>query len=451
MARLSPPHITSHWPLALPVGLYLFLAFLYTLAIPPGESPDEPGHLQCIEQVSISRRLPVIEPRPSGVWWSRETIVSGRMCYHMPLYYMIGGLLQRGIQLFTGTSPHFEFPSSTQQLSDVAPAMFIHNRAGPFQAGSEPVSVVVLRLFSIALGVVMLWAVYTVARLLFPGHGYEAAAATLLVAGWPQFLFMSRAITNDVLATTLAVVVLVILLLPGRPYRFVWASLFSGVAILTKINMAFTAVVLVMVLATELVLQREQRAAYLRAGIVSLVLLLGILSPLIFHPVIRLHAMQTSSSFSTISEAAYTWAYWQQVLQMTLSSGWARFGWMNVPAPQWQAYAWWLFIAVAGVVGLRFLWRETAVARRRQLLLILTFWTVGVLASYVQINLNRFQPQFRFVFTWLPVLCVLSGAGFMQIAGASPRGRLLAVLTLATALFLVNLWLLITVVGRAYV
>ncbi len=68
-----------------PSILYLMLATLYFLAIPLGESPDEPGHIQCIQQVALYDRLPIVDPKPQGEWWKPGVTLSGRMCYHMPL------------------------------------------------------------------------------------------------------------------------------------------------------------------------------------------------------------------------------------------------------------------------------------------------------------------------------------------------------------------------------
>lgn len=70
---------------------YLTLALLYMLVIPVGESPDEPSHLQCIEQVSLRNRIPVIDPRPQGtVWWAREA------------HHLRPGLLPHAPLLFVG-------------------------------------------------------------------------------------------------------------------------------------------------------------------------------------------------------------------------------------------------------------------------------------------------------------------------------------------------------------
>ena len=60
-----------------------------------------------------------------------------------------------------------------------------------------------------------------------------------LVAGWPQFLFMSRAINNDSLAVALSVGVLAVLVDVGKPRRYVMASVLAALAILTKLTMIF--------------------------------------------------------------------------------------------------------------------------------------------------------------------------------------------------------------------
>ena len=42
------------------IVLYFAFSFAYMIVIPVGESPDEPGHMRCIEQVASDRHLPVM-------------------------------------------------------------------------------------------------------------------------------------------------------------------------------------------------------------------------------------------------------------------------------------------------------------------------------------------------------------------------------------------------------
>lgn len=150
------------------------------------------------------------------------------------------------------------------------------------------------------------------------------------------------------------------------------------------------------------------------------------------------------------NSAALTVPYLSDVLQLTLVSGWATFGWMNVPAPAWQAYAWWLLLAGAGSLG--------AIATFRRLrnngpalpLFVVAVWFVGVVGVYLWIQFNRFQPQFRYAFALVPVLAGLAGIGLAVLLEDHPRLRGLALVILAVGLFLANAWLIFGVVMPSY-
>ena len=128
--------------IVLPLALYLFLSVLYLLAIPVGESPDEPGHLQCIEQVALYQRLPLTEPAPAGdTWWSRGQILSGRMCYHMPLYYLVAGTILQSTAVISGTNVPFQFPPTNEDFGAEA-ALFIHDEPSLWSSpNQQPLSV----------------------------------------------------------------------------------------------------------------------------------------------------------------------------------------------------------------------------------------------------------------------------------------------------------------------
>ena len=168
----------------IPVGLYLSLGLIYLLAVPVGESPDEPGHLQCIEQVAQYRRLPRIDPWPSGEWWSRTTLLSGHMCYHMPLYYVAAGSLQLAVHSL-GKAAAFRVPGKQPEWVNGSPSMFVHE--GNWQL-AETRAVTAVRIFTLAIGLLTLWATYRVTVALFPASVLALAAAAL-VAGWPQFVY----------------------------------------------------------------------------------------------------------------------------------------------------------------------------------------------------------------------------------------------------------------------
>lgn len=448
----------------LPYGLYLALALLYMLAIPAGESPDEPGHLQCVEQVARLQRLPQIEPEPSGRWWSREALLSGAMCYHMPLYYLLGGALVRGTHAVTGAPLHFEFPASDPNWGQTN-AMFIHEKEALFSLPlSEPPTLTALRLFSVLLGAAVIWASGSVARTLFPSRPMMAVGAATLAAGWPQFVFMSRAISNDVPAAALSALVLVILLRDvGKPRRFIWATLLAALAILTKLNMLTLGIAIAAVFVAETIAIPQGRSTarrmahdatrrdYRLPAVIGILIFSLLFTIIALQPTLRRHALLAAASFGGIRPEALTLAYWLDVAALTLNSGWARFGWMNVPAPAWQTAVWWAFMGIGVALSIRELWREHAQNSHLRTLfaIILAVWVGSVTIGYLRINLNRFQPQFRFALALIPVLAT-AAAGYAGRLTRRPSRSAALIVALAVTLFAANVWLLTSIVGPTY-
>lgn len=442
------------WLGALPIVLYFSLAILYTLAIPVGESPDEPGHLQCVEQVARFQRLPEVRPEPRGEWYSREFLISGRMCYHMPLYYVLGGYVVLAAHNLSGDELPYEFPPSNLQRAN-SPAMFSHKgyEGMALLRNTQPSTMLSLRLLGIFLGAATVVASGKIAENLFPSTRLAGTAAATLTAGWPQLLFMARAITNDMLAVALVAIALVVITRNiGNPRRFVWSGLLVALAVATKLNMVAMVVALAAAFLVESVYFSTTRSRYLRAG-AMLLLIFGVLAALLsFQPTLREHILFTAKSFGGIEDNALSPGYWLDVVHLTLSSGWAHFGWMNVPAPEWQAYAWWAFLVVGTVLGVRELLSDRGDGRVKRILgaVILLIWAGSLMIGYVRINLNRFQPQFRFIFGVVPIVTSLASAGYLQRLSGHRRWPVAFVLTSATLLFVANLWLLRYLVAPAY-
>jgi hypothetical protein len=182
---------------------------------------------------------------------------------------------------------------------------------------------------------------------------------------------------------------------------------------------------------------------------VSTLIVISLVATIALQPTLRQHTLTDLAAINTDNPAAVTPDYWLQWLSLTLSSGYARLGWMNVPAPDEQVAAWWLFIGVTSVVGVIRLLRAVPDRARRIRLALLGVWVLAVLAAYVKFNLNRFQPQFRFILALLPVLAALSAVGYFRWAN-SPRGQQLALAGLALVLLLVNVWIVFGLIVPTY-
>jgi hypothetical protein len=432
----------------IPIGLYLCLSVLYLFAIPSGESPDEPSHLQCIEQVTQYNRIPIIDPQPKGtIWWARERIISGLVCAHMPLYYFMAGYTERLVEITTGTPAHYEFPPNNPSwASGESPAMFLRSAES---SDREPIALFVLRLESIVLGIFTIAAAGMVAKQLVPKRPEIPIVAMVLVAGWPQFVFMSRAINNDVLATALAVFTLTILVNVGRPNRFVAASLLATLALLSKITMVFAAAAVVATYAIEII-SIPHRKPYILPGIAGATFFSAAAALILLQPTLRLNYDWSQQTIADINPATLNMTYWWDVLYTSLQSGWARFGWMNVVTPDWQAIAWWSLLVMAGAVGAWASWRPHQQHPSRLVLIICGIWLLAILAGYLRINLNRFQPQFRYAFATIPVFAALASIGLNTLLSRFNRIREQLAPILAVTLLLINIWIIAVIVIPAY-
>ncbi len=443
--------------LALPFSLYLFLSIHYLLVVPLGESPDEPGHLQCIEQVAERGRLPVVEPPPDGgLWHKRGVTRSGRMCYHMPLYYLLSGatvnLTQRALGQSTSLFAEDSFPADNPDFIQFVEgahqpfAMFLH------RPDEEALAINLLRGFALVLGLATLAAAGIVAARLFPAQPWAPILAMTLVAGWPQFLFLSRAISNDGLALALGAGVLATLVASERPVRFVWAAGLAALAVLSKLSLLFVVGVVLVALAVDALLhcgwQRPIRRGYLRVafGVAAMFAAFALLITL--QPTLRAHFLRSSDIYTANRSPIGDPAYWRNVAALTFSSGWARFGWMNLPAPAWQSIVWWAVLGAASLGGALLAVHGATTPSARSRLLVSAFWFSGVVASYASVILATPQPQFRFLLPLVPILAALAAAGLL--APLPARARSLLVLATALILLAANLWLLFALLVPAY-
>jgi hypothetical protein len=444
----SPEQKRPFRKLVLPLGLYLILSLLYLAIIPPGESPDEPGHLQCIEQVSRLKRIPQFSAPPQGIWWQRETIVSERMCFHMPLYYVAGGVLQMAVESTIGGTLDYQYPATNP--NGPSPSMFLHPDEGLFLGLTEPATSTALRMLSIILGAIMIILTYIFALNFFPEKHNVALVSAILMAGWPQFLFMSRAISNDILTAVLSLAVLTTLIALGNPNRYIWAALLTGLSVLTKSTALFVVAAVIGSFVIELIVNRDRWRNYVKPGIAILVIFTGTAALIFFHSTISENFRISYGSFGRISEAALGISYWIDVFTFSLRSGVAYLGWMNVRAPGLIIYGWWIVIGIGLVKGIWETVRFSSDINHRLKLVIISLWVLGLFITYFRINLNRFQPQIRFVFVLLPIVTAFTSYGYFSLLSSHRRIIERHVIVLGILLLLFNIGLLVFLVLPTY-
>jgi hypothetical protein len=204
-------------------ALYLVLALTFSLLTPAWENNDELDHVAYIEHVVADASPP------------RIALDNGIESHQPPLYYYLvaGWQVFLGIDRFTPDA----LPASPAAIS--APSSFegyalIHAYT-PAQH-RHAVSVHLLRLMSIAIGLVAVLAAVATGWLLTERLAF-AAALGATVAFWPKFLVVMSAVTNTALVVALCALAVPCVLIWERSRSLRWAAatgLVLGAAALTQ-------------------------------------------------------------------------------------------------------------------------------------------------------------------------------------------------------------------------
>ncbi len=241
-ATAAPPRARTvitrrEWNLLLAIlAGFAALAFWYSMATPPFETPDEVYHYAFVRHVAAGNGLPVQQAAVEGPWEQEGS--------QAPLYYLLVGALTSGIE-----------QDDFAQLSVQNPRANIGNPLYPgnknfmlYSAAAHPLqganlALHVGRWVSLLLGLITLCCTYFTARIAFP-MGWLALAATLWVAAIPQFAFISASCSNDslIIATSAATVYWVARLATKAPTaaiprrEWVVLGILLGLAALSKLQ-----------------------------------------------------------------------------------------------------------------------------------------------------------------------------------------------------------------------
>ncbi len=427
----SPQRRTAAGLVAL-IGLFVVLAGYYSFVTPIFETPDEVWHYAYIRQLVLNRALPVVDAEGKEPY-RHEGL-------QPPLYYALGSAVVAWMDASDLSLPEpnpFARIGEPRAASNDNRNAFLHpdDRANPLRGAA--LAVHLLRLYSILLGagtVLLTWLLaHEVLDLPIVAWG-----AAILVALLPQFLFISGAISNDNLATPLAVATLLILArITRRGLTVRRAGILGGLigaALLTKLNTIALAPLALLVLlyvalrTRDLVLPAKSGAIV--AGIAAAiagwwylrnVLLYG--DPTTFQ---RLAVL--------VGQRSNPMSLWRWIgaenegLRLSL---WGVFGWFDILASP-AFYQFYDALAILGLIGL-----AVALAKRRHLsaaVAILPLWGVLIFVALWKYASEIVTSQGRLLFPALPAWAVLWSWGLMTLIPARWRGGMLAALTGVLAL-----------------
>ena len=208
---------------ALVMGLYTVLAFGYSLLLPLGEAPDEPGHYNYARIVAWEQRLPRGDEEHEA--------------FQPPLYYWLAAPL-------AGLGDVSQLPLKGNADFTLAPGgphnLLLHTKEETFPYSGWAASWHIVRGLSILCGLVTLWSLLRLSHLTARSQNVSIVASSLFVLA-PSFTLLHGAASNDTLALALGTVLLgeVVLLAKrgalGR--RLVLVGILWGLAVLSKASM----------------------------------------------------------------------------------------------------------------------------------------------------------------------------------------------------------------------
>lgn len=197
------------------VAAFVVLGVFYALTTPLFEAPDESSHLQVIDYLGRYRRLP--EPVLLSTRITTGAAMAESLRYHdpplyytPPLYHSIAALLTAWTPLADLSArlipnPAWEIGWSPQRNADpYNKNVFVHLPGETWAGSATWRATLVLRLLSVALGIVTVVCTYRSAQTLFPDRPELAAGAAALVAFNPQFVAASASVSNDPLLIALS-------------------------------------------------------------------------------------------------------------------------------------------------------------------------------------------------------------------------------------------------------
>jgi 4-amino-4-deoxy-L-arabinose transferase-like glycosyltransferase len=426
--------VGRHWAVCLVLCVYLLLATAYSLSSPIYEPTDELRHFRYVRHLIEYRSLPV-----------QEADAPRAQSHHPPLYYALGALvswpvpMSRDVYYEPAVNEFGGFHS--WEVGSDNKNQYLHGEEEDFPFWGVTLGVYTVRWLTIGIGAAAVFLTYRIALRVLDGRNGLAACAAAVVAFTPQFLYLSGAVNNDVMAMMCAAAVLLgclRLLQQGSNARSeAVVGVLFGLALLTKLNLA----ALVLPIELAFVLAAAQRRSWrvlLRANLILFLVTL-LVSGWWFW---RNQALYDDwTGMSKVSELwggrppGGNWWAVRQGLPYLWSSLWGRFGYGQVPMPA-AVYQGVLVVCTAALIG--HLLRSRGGADRFGLLLLAIAACASLTVVVYYMLIQPAGAMGRFLFPALPGLAVLLVAGVSRLAPERKgwiAGLVLSLLSLGLAVY----------------
>ncbi len=399
--RLGLPSIV----LALIVVAYLLLGTAYALGTPKWQAPDEPAHFNYVVYVAENYRFPVLQMGDYPHAYLEEIKAASfpddmsiellRYEFHQPpLYYLLAAIVYK--------------------ITSFLP---LDGR------------VLALRLLSVVLGGVLLYAAYRLVKEIFPDDEALALGATAFVAAVPMHLALTAALNNDTLAELILVGVLwglVRWIKEGQGVTPIGLGALIGLGLVTKTT-AYVALPLAFIVIVGLHrrsvrdLGRSLAAVFWPALLLALpwwIRNVAVYGDMDFlglgrHEAVIVGQPRTAEWLAQLGAFELV----KRFLATTFRSFWAQFGWMGVLVDERIYLALALVCALVGLGFLLFVWRsgQTLSSYQKSALGLLGLSALFTLASYLWYNVQLVQHQGRYLFPALVPLGLAFALGWREV------------------------------------
>lgn len=170
---------------------YAVFSIVYVTSTPIFEASDERWHFGVIEHITETGTLPVQDLDNLDTVYRQEGS-------QPPLYYVLSSIIASPIDISDVDDYRVEnpFAQTGNPGSWGNKNMFVHPVGGQPLQGAV-LAVYVLRLVSVGMGMVTIFAIYQAALLVAPHRPIVAIVAAAITAFNPMFLFISGSVNND--------------------------------------------------------------------------------------------------------------------------------------------------------------------------------------------------------------------------------------------------------------
>lgn len=424
--------------LALILAAYVALALVYAWATPPFEASDELWHFGLVQHIAETGQLPV---QVAGV----ETIYEQEGS-QPPLYYLLAAALVKPLD-------RGDFKAARQLNPHVVAGVpgYMGNKnlvLHDSPPGGTALAVYMLRMFSIALGGVTVWAVYRSTQMLIGARHVLPVRQTIpiLAAGLtafnPMFLFISASVNNDNLVTalnSLVIWLMLVLLRNGFTFR---RSLLIAVLIALASLSKLSGLVLVPVVALAALWTACRRRDW--RGLVTLgALMAGVWAVLAGWWYVRnvqlygeLFGTGTMAAVAGMRENPFTFQTMLDEFQGFRFGYWGVFGAFNIMTfrPFYDVMDALTALALAGLAV--HLWRARRDREQMARLLLIGLIVVIGAAAVIAWTAQTYASQGRLLFPYVAAICPLLALGLAELT-IWARIRRAAFLSVAATIILV--------------